>query len=216
MPNLRNSYSIFEATKPGTYRHIVGLGGWSTNTPWLNEIYDLWGIQYPMKQIADDNIYILTSANSIPSLQQYVLEHYNQATTASLTNIQYGTTIYKVIGKDLVVDGKLDYCSIIDNSIEYDSEKDNVCIETSVNVYNDCNNKINRVYIELENTFDSSKSYFMVYEGNDLLLEKGRQTLVTIIPSSQLTSGQGYKMNIFIQNEKGNYIISRECRKIEY
>ena len=55
-------------------RHTVGLGGWSTNNPWVNEVYSSWGIDYPMSQIADDNVYLMAEPSMLSSLRQYVFE----------------------------------------------------------------------------------------------------------------------------------------------
>lgn len=68
LPALRNSYSLFKENQPGIMRHTVGLGGWSTNNPWMNEVYHSWGIDYPMSQMADENVYIPTSFSKAQSL----------------------------------------------------------------------------------------------------------------------------------------------------
>lgn len=202
LPALRNSYSIFKATKPGIMRHTVGLGGWSTNNPWVNEVYSSWGIDYPMSQVADDNVYLLATSGKVGGLQQYMWEHHDVQTTASLTAVEYGTTIYKITERNLNVSEKK-LASIVNASIEYDNSYDTYDIAVDLEFYK--SNKENcRVFISLENSMGII-GYYMVFGGNDMVLKEGRTQLLSKIPSATLVAGDKYRVNIMIQEANHNY-----------
>lgn len=202
LPALRNSYSIFKATKPGIMRHTVGLGGWSTNNPWVNEVYSSWGIDYPMSQVADDNVYLLATSGKVGGLQQYMWEHHDVQTTASLTAVEYGTTIYKITERNLNVSEKK-LASIVNASIEYDNSYDTYDIAVDLEFYK--SNKENcRVFISLENSMGII-GYYMVFGGNDMVLKEGKTQLLSKIPSATLVAGDKYRVNIMIQEENHNY-----------
>ena len=205
---LRESYSIFEETKPGIMRHVVGLGGWSTNNPWVNEAYHSWGIDYPMSQVADENVYLLTSADMAKKLQIYVYEHRNMDTTKSLCGIQYGTTIYKITDRDIEVESK----GIGETSAA------SAVFDAEYNTYDvsfDFKSTISgeyRVFTYLEDE-SGNGGYYMVFDGDSVVLREGKQSFIVKIPVGDLTSGN-YKMNVMIQNREGNYMCRANGAKI--
>lgn len=211
LPALRNSYSIFKETKPGIMRHTVGLGGWSTNNPWVNEAYHAWGIDYPLSQAADENVYLLASQEKVNSIRQYLLEHRNKQTTASLTAIEYGTTIYKVTDRNMeVIDSE--FALIHKVFAEYDSDYNTYDISIDLDLYGLEDNY--RVFIVLEDS-GGGLGYYMVYEGHDVSLAEGNVRFVAKIPSGMLLSERTYKANIMLQGTNGNYRNSSDFAKVK-
>lgn len=200
LPSLRDSYSIFQETQPGIYRHTVGLGGWSTNMPWINELYSKWGIDYPMRQIADSNVYLLASSVKLSDLQQYVLEHDQKETTASLTAVEYGTTIYKVTDRELPIIEK-EFALIENASIAYDSVYDTYDIQVDFECKNVSGDHA-RLFIVLTDNMDNN-GYYMVYGGHDMPLSVGEGNAVAKIPSYAIVGGV-FRVNLMVQWDDGN------------
>ena len=208
LPSLRNSYSIFKETKTGIMHHVVGLGGWSTNNPWINEAYHSWGIDYPMSQVADENVYLLATAEKVKSLQIYLYEHRTMQTTKSLCGIQYGTTIYKVTNCDIDILLK-DIGKVVDASVEFDSEYNtyDISFEFDSTISGEY-----RFFTFLEDEFGNG-GYYMVFDGDRLFLEEGTKNYTVKIPADELTLGS-YRMNVMLQNSNGNYLSNEKNLEI--
>jgi hypothetical protein len=199
LPALRNSYSIFKETQPGIMRHTVGLGGWSTNNPWVNEAYHSWGIDYPMSQTADENVYVLTSFAMAQRLQTYLKEHHDMDTSASLTAVEYGTTIYKITDCDLFIEEEKG-CGII-NRVGYSFDETYNTYDITINVSN-CEpterGDSNRVFVSLTDEEDNTQ-YFMVFGGNDLNIDEKSNELVVKIPTFFIENDMEYTVNVLTQ-----------------
>lgn len=216
LPSLGKSYSIFKATQPGIYHHIIGLGGWSTNNPWQNEVYSSWGIDYPLRQITDENVYICSSYRTIARLQQYVLEHSFEETTASLVNIEYGTTIYKVTKKNMNVITHADIGNLKLIKYEYNSEYNTYDISAEIIIKDTSlisDEQVNRIFVTLTDE-QNQTGYYMVCGGNDMRFEREYNEIVAMIPADMLELGTEYKVNIMFQNSKGDNTISTDSGMI--
>lgn len=210
--NLRDSYSIFEETKPGIMRHIVGLGGWSTNNPWVNEAYRSWGIDYPMSQITDDNVYLTAIPSALSSLRQYVFEHHNKKTTVALTAFEYDTEIYKVSDSGMpVVEAR--FANLENISVEYNQEF-KTCDVTVTFDYTDSDAFCGRVFLTMANE-EENRGYYMVYGGHDMTVEVGENQITAMIPVAEIFSDESlnskvYSVNLMFQNEESNIVNSGE------
>ena len=205
---LRDSYSIFEETKPGIMRHVVGLGGWSTNNPWVNATYSSWGIDYPMSQAADENVYLLSTPGKANSLQIYLLEHRNMQTTKSLCGIQYGTTIYKITDCDMDTVPK-EIGIVSGASVGFDAEHKTYDIAFE---FDSAVSGMYRLFAYLEDEAGNG-GYYMVFDGDSAFLETGKQSFIVKIPEDELNPGR-YEMNIMVQDAGGNYLNDAEDLEI--
>ncbi len=209
---LRNSYSIFEETKPGIMRHTVGLGGWSTNNPWVNEVYSSWGIDYPMSQIADDNVYLMAEPSMLSSLRQYVFEHRNIKTTVALTDVECDTAIYKISDRDMpVVEAK--FADVKSISVEYNQEFE-TCDVTVTFDYTDSDVFHGRVFLAMTND-EEGGGYYMVYGGHDMAIEAGTNKITAMIPVAEIFSDESpnsktYSVNLMLQDGGSNIVNSGE------
>ena len=186
LPSLRNSYSIFKATKPGIMQHVVGLGGWSTNNPWVNEAYQSWGIDYPMSQTADENVYLCASIKKVDSLRTYLKEHHNIDTTASLSAVEYGTTIYKITNNDVLIEEERGTGIISDVRCTYDKIYDTYDVSVCYIVEEPDETENVRLFISLTDS-------------------KG--DVLTKIPTSMLEENMEYLVNIMVQTEDTNRLV---------
>lgn len=199
LPALRNSYSIFKETQPGIMNHTVGLGGWSTNNPWVNEAYHSWGIDYPMSQTADENVYVLTSFVKAQRLQTYLKEHHGMDTSASLTAIEYGTTIYKITDCDLLIEKERGHGII--NKVEYSYDETYDTYDITINILKHESGEkgdSNRVFMSLTDD-EGNTQYFMVFGGNDLILSEERNELMVKVPTLFIEKGMKYTVNVLTQ-----------------
>lgn len=215
LPVLRNSYSIFQETKPGIMKHTVGWGGWSTNNPWVNEAYHSWGIDYPMSQAADDNVYLLAAIGKVDSIRTYLMEHRKMDTSASLSAIEYGTTIYKLTDKGLELEK--DRGTGIVNSVEctYDStyETYDILLEFSIDAADISED--NRIFMTMLDETGDMK-YFMVFNGNNMSLSTENDVVVKV-PVSFINDNMEYAINIMVQRDGVNRLLCADnvCFSLE-
>lgn len=205
LPALRNSYSIFTETKPGIMRHTVGWGGWSTNNPWVNEAYSSWGIDYPMSQAADANVYLLASVGKVDSIRTYLSEHRGMDTSASLSSIEYGTTIYKLSDNNWNIKENLGTSEIKIKDCTYDETYGTYDISFEYASAGDSESEIGRVYLMLTDP-DGLNRYFMVFNGHDMSLSDNSDLLVKV-PVSYIENDKKYAVNVMMQRDDGNYLL---------
>jgi hypothetical protein len=206
LPALRNSYSIFTESKPGISRHIVGLGGWSTNNPWVNEVYQSWGIDYPMSQTADDNVYLCATLERVNGLRTYLMEHHGMSTSASLSAVEYGTTIYKITDNNMEIEEDRGSGIIRGVDCSYDSIYDTYDIEVAFSEgVGDSYAENARVYLSMEDA-DGNVGYYMVYNGNSMDISDENDVLIKV-PASYINNDTEYAVNIVVQSDEINQII---------
>ena len=56
--------------------------------------------------------------------------------------------------------------------------------------------------------------YYMVFDGNCVLLEEGKQSFIVKIPAGDLSSGS-YMINVMVQNPEGNYMSDANNMEID-
>ena len=209
--SLIESYNIFEETKPGIMRHTVSLGGWSTNNPWINEIFSSWGIDYPLRQTADDNVYMLSLSGRIKKFKQYLSEHCSMDTTASMTNIQYGKTIFKITDRNMEVSPRK-FAKISDAAVDYDEEYLTYDITVGFDLKEDFPGG-NRVFLSLTDE-DGVIGYYMVFDGHNMPLKAGENRVCARIPDTELKENAVYRVDLMIQTDDGNYLNTGSSKKI--
>lgn len=205
LPALRNSYSIFTETKPGIMRHIVGLGGWSTNNPCINDVYSSWGIDYPMSQAADENVYLLASIEKVDSIRTYLNEHRGMETSASVSSIEYGTTIYKLTDNNWDIEENLEIGQIRITDCTYDGDYGTYDISFETEFYDNNASERGRVYLMFTDP-DGTNRYFMAYDGYDASLSDG-STLLAMVPVSYIENNKKYALNVMVQRDGGNHLL---------
>lgn len=204
MPALRNSYSIFRETESGIMRHTVGLGGWSTNMPWINEAYSSWGIDYPMRQVADENVYVLTSYGFALLLRQYVREHCNYETSISLEAYEYGTTIYKITNLDLAVEELKKIGRISNVVLRKNEELMTYDVNVDFEMLNEGFKNTNlQVYLKLTDETGDYR-YYMFFGGHALKFDGNVSSLTAKIPQEELEVGS-YSVSIIFGQDNEFY-----------
>ena len=118
-PSLRESYEIFEETKDDIFKNVVSMGGWTTKGPWLDDLYGNIGITNPLKQMTDDNVFIVAPYFYVEALKEYYCEHYYPA-SISFIGEKYDTPIYKIMRNDMHCIGENEELEISDINIDYD------------------------------------------------------------------------------------------------
>ena len=197
LPGLRDSYSVFRTTRSGTYRNVIGLGGWSTGNPDMVASYNARGIYSALRQIADENVYLLADVNGVKLLQTYLYEHTGKTSTYALTNVVYGTTIYKVTANlkiDVSVDSRLSDVSVSLNET-YDSYK----IEVNALGTKELDGKEFDVYYAVYDEETDTTKYYMCYDSEYMTLnETEKKPISAMIPVEDITQGKEYSINIVL------------------
>lgn len=199
--SLRDSYNIFRATKPGIYHHIIGLGGWSTNYPLQNEAYGSWGIEYPLRQVADEDVYVISSYNYIRKLQQYLLEHSETETSDSLVEVVNDATIYKITPSEIEFSKNMGI-KIAQADITNDETYYTTDISLDIEVPKELIDEKLQVYISLEDE-DQNVRFFMVYGGNNMIFSDATQHVTAKIPVDEISDHESYAVNMVVKSEQG-------------
>lgn len=210
MPAIRNSYSVFRTTRGGTYRNVIGLGGWSTGNPDVVASYNAQGIYSALRQIADENVYLLTDVNAVKMLQTYLYEHTGKTSTYALTNVVYGTTIYKV-----TTDFK------IDSNQEIQVSDISGCLDATYGCYKVEANVLGTVELEGKE-FDAyyavydaetdTTRYYMLYDAEHMMVSGTEMKHVSaMIPSEDIVSGKEYIVNIVLLDRTDGLSYGSSC-----
>lgn len=212
LPGIRNSYSVLRSTRSGTFGNIVGLGGWSTGNPDQVAAYNSWGIYSPLRQIADENVYLITAAYAVEMLQTYLYEHTGAESTYALTNVKYGATIYKVttqIETDKEKQIKLDnMAESIDGTYNTYKIEANLAVESSLE-----DKEFDVYYSFYEPDTDTTK-YFMMYDADHASFKADEVMHVNaMIPVNELETGEKYFVSVVLVDSEGNAYGS-SCEKV--
>ena len=187
MPDLMAGYSVFEETEPGIARGTVSLGGWGTNIPARKQAYGDQGIYNPMRQISDDNVYLISSYDMASMLRQYLYEHTGVKASLSLADVRNGALIWKATDctKRIREDAEVN-CKIEELHCEYDSRYNTWNI--SINIGSEPNIPIENTdrYIKVKNKSGEERLYAVSFCET---VEKQEGSALFMIPSGDMTTG---------------------------
>lgn len=68
----------YKAIKPGSWNNIISLGYWNIHLPKMREELEKRGVNNPIRDIVNDNVYVLSDENSL-MLPTFYLFHYHDS-----------------------------------------------------------------------------------------------------------------------------------------
>ncbi|MCI8834705.1 MAG: hypothetical protein HFH24_04935 [Ruminococcus sp.] len=131
-------------------------------------------------------------------------------TSASLTAVEYGTTIYKITDCDLEIEEEEGNGIIQTVSSLYDEVYDTYDLTVNFAVQEPGKRgESNRVFLFLTDE-EGNTQYFMAFGGDDWTPKKGTNELTAKIPVSFLEGDIKYSVNVLTQVDGVNWYVCKE------
>ncbi len=91
-----NAFGIWDVPPLGCQDNIYNLGGWRVNSPFTNQILEIYNVSNPFVDVINNsNIYLIDN-NHINAIVEYIRRHYYENAYAVLVKQIYGTSIYSI------------------------------------------------------------------------------------------------------------------------
>ena len=158
-----------------------------------------------MSQAADENVYLLASIGKVDSIRIYLNEHRGVETSASLSSVEYGTTIYKLTDNNWSIEENLGTGQIRITDCTYDEDYGTYDISFETEFDDNNASEKGRVYLMLTDP-DGTNRYFMIFDGYDASLSDVSTSLV-MVPISYIENNKKYAVNVMIQRDDKNYLL---------
>lgn len=203
VPALSEGYSVFQSYREGTQSNIVGLGGWSTGHPDVEDAYHARGIYSALQQIDQENVYLFSTREYVRAYQTYLYEHTGRASTYALTNEQSGAFLYKITSD---MSGGVKRNIYMENiSHGYNSGYDLYEIDMQASVEENLMGKEFDVYTAIEDTETGQRGFFMCYDAEKTRFDDIGQkvALKALIPAEYIEAGKSYHVSLILTGEDG-------------
>ena len=90
---------IGEISPAGGADNIAESGGWLVHSPLTETVWEKWGIENPLKELAERKDFYLVDINDAEEKLQYIKEHFYPEAQMYLIKNVYGIPIYKIMGE---------------------------------------------------------------------------------------------------------------------
>ena len=94
----------YRAAKPGSWQNIIPIGYWNINLPGMKRELEKRGVENPLRDIVNDNVYTIETGNN-PSYQLFYKIHYHK--NLAVDTVQTFGNLMVLKYREEVTDGKI-------------------------------------------------------------------------------------------------------------